>query len=42
LSVFSACEGARSNKFGRATQELPKLLVKTHQAAIGAKTRQTY
>ena len=31
LSVFSACEGARSNEFGRATRKLPKLLVKTHQ-----------
>jgi hypothetical protein len=33
LSVFSVCEGARSNNFGRATQELPKLLVKTHEVA---------
>ena len=31
LSVFSVCEGARSNKFGRATRKSPKLLVKTHQ-----------
>jgi hypothetical protein len=29
--MFSVCEGARSNEFGRGTQELPKLLVKTHQ-----------
>jgi hypothetical protein len=36
LSVFSVCEGARSNKFGRGTRELPKLLVKAHQRpAIG-------
>jgi hypothetical protein len=30
--VFFVCEGTRSNKFGRATQELPKLLVNTHWA----------
>ncbi len=31
--MFSLCEGAQSNEFGRATRELPRLFVKTHQRA---------
>jgi hypothetical protein len=39
LSVLSVCDGARSNTFGRATQRLPRLFVKTHHPCLPGRWR---